>query len=284
MFSPYVRRRRLASQLRALREEREMTTDELAKRIHYSRMKVSRLENASGRPDVSDVIRILDTFGITGTEWERIVRLANSAAQKGWWDSHGESIGTRQRLYIDIESGAATIREYNQAALPGALQTLDFIGALIELAKAEGPLSYSPSKMTDARLRRGKDLLRPDGPTYEVVVDEVVIRRLAVPPEIMKSQLLHMLTLVDSEPRLTLRILPLRTQMVGTLLPRSTFTLYTFPDAEDPPMAAVDITTSDLIYTEPDDVKRYTRKYEKICRAALSPEDSRELLMKAAHE
>jgi transcriptional regulator with XRE-family HTH domain len=37
---------RLATVLRELREERGMMADELAKRIHYSRTKISRLENA----------------------------------------------------------------------------------------------------------------------------------------------------------------------------------------------------------------------------------------------
>ncbi|TDB88714.1 XRE family transcriptional regulator [Actinomadura sp. 7K534] len=52
MVSPFVRRQRLATVLRELREERGMMADELAKRIHYSRTKISRLEYAYGRPDV----------------------------------------------------------------------------------------------------------------------------------------------------------------------------------------------------------------------------------------
>src|SRR5690606_219393 len=41
MVSPFVRRQRLATVLRDLREERGMMADELAKRIHYSRTKIS---------------------------------------------------------------------------------------------------------------------------------------------------------------------------------------------------------------------------------------------------
>ena len=224
MVSPFVRRQRLATVLRELREERGMMADELAKRIHYSRTKISRLENAYGRPDVADVIQILDALEVPDDKWSQIVRLASSAATKGWWDSYGDAMGARQRLYVDIESGAATIREYNQSAMPGVLQTPDFIRALIGLTKAEGPLDFSPKKMTDARLRRVKELLRPGGPTYDVVVDEVVIRRLTVQPETMRDQLLHIVKMLDTEPQLTLRVLPLRAKLVGTLLPRSTFT------------------------------------------------------------
>ena len=284
MVSPFVRRQRLATVLRELREERGMMADELAKRIHYSRTKISRLENAYGRPDVADVIQILDALEVPDDKWSQIVRLASSAATKGWWDSYGDAMGARQRLYVDIESGAATIREYNQSAMPGVLQTPDFIRALIGLTKAEGPLDFSPKKMTDARLRRVKELLRPGGPTYDVVVDEVVIRRLTVQPETMRDQLLHIVKMLDTEPQLTLRVLPLRAKLVGTLLPRSTFTLYTFPDVEDPPMAVVDTITTDLVYTEPPEVERYTRRYECLSDAALSPDDSKLLLIEAAQE
>ncbi|XRQ07934.1 Scr1 family TA system antitoxin-like transcriptional regulator, partial [Actinomadura welshii] len=167
MVSPFVRRQRLATVLRELREERGMMADELAKRIHYSRTKISRLENAYGRPDVGDVIKILDAFGITGTKWEEIVRLADDASTKGWWDRYGDAMGTRQRLYADIESGAATIREYNNTTVPGLLQTLEFSSALVKPKRAEGALGFSPSKMIEARERRQKLILSPDGPSYD---------------------------------------------------------------------------------------------------------------------
>ncbi|MFA1550442.1 helix-turn-helix domain-containing protein [Actinomadura chokoriensis] len=77
MVSPYVRRQRLATELRKLREERGLMADELAKRIHYSRMKISRLENAHGRPDVADVITILDALNVPEKQWTEIVRLAH---------------------------------------------------------------------------------------------------------------------------------------------------------------------------------------------------------------
>ncbi|MGI5201991.1 helix-turn-helix domain-containing protein [Spirillospora sp. CA-108201] len=86
MVSPYVRRQRLAAELRRLREERGMMAEELAKRIHYSRTKISRLENTVGRPDVADVITILDALNIPDAQWKEIVRLAHEAAIKGWRD------------------------------------------------------------------------------------------------------------------------------------------------------------------------------------------------------
>ncbi|RAY17128.1 XRE family transcriptional regulator [Actinomadura craniellae] len=278
MTSPFVRRRRLGIELRAIREERGLTADQLAKLIHYSRMKISRLETGQVRPDVSEVIKIMDALEITGEQWNRTVRIACDAAERGWWDSFGDAMGARQRMYADIESGAATICEYNQTAIPGVLQLPEFIAALIDLTRAsEGNLDFKPEKMTAARLQRQRAILHPDGPVYEIVLDEVVIRRLNVPPEIMAAQLHHMVKTVPEHPGLTVRVLPVDARL-DTVLPRSTFTLYTFPDPDDPPMAAVSTISTDNVHTEPDEVQRYTRRYESLRRAALSSEDSLALM------
>jgi hypothetical protein len=171
-------------------------------------MKISRLENAHIRPDLAEVMKILDILGVKGDRWHEVVRIARDAAEKGWWDAYGDAMGSRQRLYADLESGAKTIRTYNQTAIPGLLQTQEFIWALVELDKGEGPIDYRPERMAEARLKRQRALLGPDGPTYEVILDEFVIRRLAVPPSIMQAQLRHLVNVVSAEPRVTLVILP----------------------------------------------------------------------------
>lgn len=282
MVSPFVRRQRLATVLRELREERGMMADELAKRIHYSRTKISRLENAYGRPDVADVITVLNTLEVPDTKWTEIVRLAHDAAAKGWWDAYGNAMGARHRLYADIESGADTIREYNLSAIPGILQTPELMSSLIKITMKEGRLDFQPEKMVEARLKRQEMLLRSGGPTYEFIIDEGVVRRRTVPRAVMAAQLQHMVKLVTAEPRFTLRVLPIHADMEGALLPKATFALYTFPDPVDPPMAIVDTITTDLIHTERREVKRYIQRYEDLTRGALAPQDSLALLTEAA--
>lgn len=125
--SPFVRRRRLAAELRALREDRGLTAERLSLLLHQSRMKISRLENAHIRPDLADVVKILEVLDVTGDKWHEIFRIARDAAEKGWWDTYGDTMGPRQRVFADVESGAATIREYTQFTIPGVLQTPDFI-------------------------------------------------------------------------------------------------------------------------------------------------------------
>ncbi|HEV7934075.1 MAG TPA: helix-turn-helix transcriptional regulator [Actinomadura sp.] len=284
MTSPFVRRRRLAAELRALREEKGMTAGRLSQLLHQSRMKVSRLENAHIRPDLAEVMKILDIMGVTGDKWNEVVRIARDAAERGWWDSFGDAMGPRQRLYADLESGASSIREYNQTAVPGVLQTPEFTWALVDLDRGEGPIGYVPERMAQARLQRQRTVLHLDGPVYEVVLDELVVRRLTVPAAVMAAQLAHLIEVASVEPRVTVRVLPFDAPLVGGLLPKSSFTLYTFPDPQDPPMAVVDTAATDIVHTDEPEAARYTGHYDRLRRAALSPADSLTLLGKVADQ
>jgi transcriptional regulator with XRE-family HTH domain len=281
--SPFVRRRRLAAELRTLREQKGLTADELAQRIYRSRMVISKLENARGRPNLKDVWKILEVLGVTGDKFHEILTIANEAAERGWWDAYGDSMGARQRLFADLESGAATIRGYNQFSIPGLLQTPEFIKALISLDEANGPLTYNPERMLEARMKRQESALRADGPTYEIVLDEFVIRRLAVHEAIMSAQLRYLIATVSAEPRLSIQVLPADARIKGGFLARSSFTIYTFPDSADAPFAVADTANADVVHAEPAAVSRYIDMYERFREASLSTVASLTLLEETAN-
>ncbi|MFD0856701.1 helix-turn-helix domain-containing protein [Actinomadura adrarensis] len=283
MPSPFIRRRRLADTMRALRERQGLTTDELAERIYRSRSCVSKLENARGRSDVGDVMKIMDVLGITGDQWDELVTLAREAAERGWWDKYGNSMGYRQRMYADLEYNAATIRGYYQYAFPGVLQTPEFTEALIDLDKAAGPLIYKPDRMVKARQHRQAMALRPDGPSCDFILDEFVIRRLAVPTQIMVGQLRHLASTVSSAPRLSVQVLPVNARTEGDP-PRSTFTIYTFQERSDPPVAVADTFSTDVVNTAPSEVRRYEEMFERLREVAISSVKSLTFLEDAADE
>lgn len=278
MPSPYVRRRRLANELRALREKHDMTAEDLSRQIFRSRTTISKLENARCRPDVADVMKILNALGVSGDEWQRILTLAGEAADRGWWDTYGNTMGARQRMFADIESDAESIRGYYQVAIPGILQTPEFIWALVDLDKAHGPTAYKPERMVKARLERQRTALRPEGPTCDLILDEFLLRRLAVPAGIMSTQLNHLVKTVSAHPRLSLRVLPVDARIEGGFSAKSPFSIYAFPDSTDPPMAIADTVNADIVHTEAGEVARYVELYDRLRDAAMSPVRSLGLL------
>ncbi|MWA01943.1 helix-turn-helix domain-containing protein [Actinomadura sp. LD22] len=284
MPSPYVRRRQLAAEIRKLRETHGLTADQLGQLVFHSRTKITRLENAQVRPDLAEIMNMLDILEITGSRYDRLLQLAREAAQKGWWDRYGMSMGPRQKLYADLEYSAKTVREYNQTAMPAVLQAPEFITALVALDRCQGRLDYEPERMAEARMQRQQELLRPEGPSYEAIVDEYVIHRLDVPTEAMATQLRHMVNVVSGYDRVNVRVLTHDTRVPGGFLPKSSFYLYTFPQRGDSPLAVLDTVTTDLVLTQRTEVSRYSKMYDRLRKAALSGKDSITFLERVADQ
>jgi transcriptional regulator with XRE-family HTH domain len=280
LISPFVRRLRLGNELRTMRTEAGVTHVELARRTGVNRAQISRLENGHV-VDQADIIAILDALGVVGDRWSTIVSIARQAGERGWWESD-KAMGERQALYANLEAGAATIREFQMSFIPGLLQTSEFAAARVEAELLEGPISYGADQAVEARKGRQMMLRRPDGPSYEVILDEVAVRRPAVPLHVARAQLYHVTARVNRDPRTTVRVLPVDARIAQYYVPRSAFSIYTFPDPGDPTVVAVDTVTDDLIVTDQADAKRYEELYDRLRAAALSVDQSLQLLLDTA--
>ena len=280
MISPYVRRLRLAGELRSLRASKGLTHEQLAKRIGQSRAQISRLENGHVA-DQDDVMRILEALGVDDDRWTDIMTIAREAGERGWWESN-KAMGERQALYANLEAGATSIREFQMTFIPGLLQTPEFTKARIDAEKTPGArLGYTPEKAVEARLGRQRMLRRPGGPTYHLVLDELAVRRRTAPDEIVKAQLYHMAATVNGSSKFTIQVLPVDAEIAGYNVPRSAFSVYDFRDALDPTVVAVDNLTEDMVLTDSDPVRLYEELFDQLAAAALSPQESLDLLIGA---
>jgi transcriptional regulator with XRE-family HTH domain len=270
----------LAAELRALRTHAGITHVQLAKQIGQSRAQISRLENGHV-VDQDDVMKILDALGVDDERWTQIMTIAREAGERGWWESN-KFMGERQSLYANLEAGAQTIREFQMTFIPGLLQTTDFTRARGEADRVAGAPSFNADKAADGRIGRQRMLRRPGGPDYELILDELAIRRGSAPPEILKAQLYHIAATVNGSPKITARVLPVEAHIDGYSVPRSAFSIYTFKDPGDPTIVAVDTVTNDLVLTESDDVKRYEELFDRLRAAALPMQQSLEFLIDTA--
>jgi transcriptional regulator with XRE-family HTH domain len=282
MISPYVRRLRLGAELRELRAAAGLTHEQIARRIGQSRAQISRLENGHV-VDQADVIKILDVLGVEGDRWTQVLTIAREAGEKGWWEST-RGMGERQALYANLEAGASSIREYQQTFIPGLLQTTEFVRARAAADATLEPLSATIEGVLAGRAGRQRMLRRPGAPSYEVIIDEIAVRRLAAPPEVVREQLQHLATAGSASPPVTVRVLPVAVRLDSFTVPRCTFSIYKYPDPGDPAVVAIDTVTSDLVLTNPAEVTPYEQLYARLCDAALDPEASLHLLTAAAAE
>src|SRR5690348_4023850 len=95
--SPMVRRRRLAAELRGIREGKGKSGDAVAAALKWSPSKISRYERARTGLRPQEVARLLDYYQITGPRRELLLTLAQDAAQKGWWEEYSDSLRSEER-------------------------------------------------------------------------------------------------------------------------------------------------------------------------------------------
>jgi hypothetical protein len=143
---------------------------------------------------------------------------------------------------------------------------------------------FDPARALEARAARQRVLDRPGGPSYEVIIDELAVRRFAAPPDIVRAQLDHLVDIGHHRTKVTIRILPISASIAGHAVPRSPFFTYRYPDPDDPMVVAVDTITSDLVLTDPTEVTKYLDLYSRLQEAALTPTDSLDFLAGAAED
>jgi len=281
MISPLVRRKRLAKELREIREAAGLTHEQLAKLVGLHRLKISRLETAQVRPNVSDVMLLLDKLGVTGERWHKLIEVAADAGQHGWWSEWGDDMGERQLAYADLESGANTIREYNNYSIPGLLQSRDYNMARAVQTRDKGEkVPDDLERQVSARAARQRMLTRPSGPRYEAILEEVVVRRPTAPPAAMAEQLRHLMKLTEVD-QYTILVLPIEAGLANYWALKAPFSLYTYEDPEDPNVVAVDLETEDRVSIERSDVERYTELYRRARDAALPEKNSMAFIKEA---
>lgn len=271
--SPMVRRRRLGAELRTLRDRAGLTGEQVIERVGWpSPSKLSRIENGRTRPDLSDVLDLLDLYGATGADREKLIAIARDAANtRGWWRSFAD-LGHRQRGYAELEAGVVELREYHQSVVPGLLQTPDYARARVcSVLEVYGALDIEAE--VTARQTRQALLTTEDPPRYHAVVDEAALRRAAAPAEVMVAQLSRLVEL-SALPAVTLRVLPLEARIGDYYVPHNSFSLFRYADPEDPDIAVVETVTSDLHLGDDEDVSRYRLVFEWLATAALPPEES----------
>jgi transcriptional regulator with XRE-family HTH domain len=283
--SATVRNRRLAAELRRLRESGDFTGDDVAERLGWSASKVSRLENARQAPRFADVRRLLDLYGVDGTYREQLLQLARDAVRRGWWEAFSDALPEQYASYIGLEIEAEEICQWETQVIPGLLQTEAYAQAVEQ--RSHSTEVIPPSRVdarVEARLERQSVLIREHNPLrLSVVLDEALLLRRHGDAAVMVEQLRHLQEL-SALPNLTLQVLPLDgPHPIAT----GSFTLLQFP-------LVGGIKFHDVVYIEhlngcsyleeETETYRHRLSFERLRAEALGPSESLERIARIARD
>jgi transcriptional regulator with XRE-family HTH domain len=294
-INPTVRRRRLGAKLRELREEKNLTAEDVAQRLLVSQSKISRLEN--GRRSISqrDVRDLCHVYEVTDEKLiDALMAMARESRQRGWWHAFGD---VPYSVYIGLEAEAVSVRNYESLFVPGMLQTREYARAVVAGIQPESPAAQL-EKRTEIRMMR-QQLIRggeeadaagnPEEPEdkgrvplrFWAVLDEAALHREVGNAQIMREQLEHLIEL-SAQPHITVQVLPFG---VGAHPGMSgTFSILEFEDAADATVVYLEGVTSDLYLEKEADVRTYSTMYEHLRAQALNPDQTRELIDRIAKD
>jgi transcriptional regulator with XRE-family HTH domain len=273
--SPTVRRRRLAGELRRLREAAELTIDEVGEKLECSASKISRIETGHVGVTPRDVRDLLEVYGIEDDGREALVQLAREARMKGWWHAYNEVF---TGSFVGLESDATSLHTHQALLVPGLLQTEGYTRAVIRAIRPDADEAEVERRVA-GRVTRQRLLTDPHPPAYWAVIDEAVLHRTVGGPAIMRAQLERLVELA-ALPHVTLQVVPFTAG--GHAGMESPFLILGFPEQADPDVVYVEYTTTGVYLEQPSDVHRYTLMFDHLRAAALKPDDTVVMVEQAA--
>jgi transcriptional regulator with XRE-family HTH domain len=263
-----VRRRRLAAELKRLREAARLTCEEAAARLECSASKISRIESGQTGVSPRDVRDLLRIYGAPEDQRESLIELAREARQKGWWQAYS-SVHPHLATYLGLEHAASQIRLYRTSRVPTLLQTPDYARSFFSGARPGAIHPGTEQSITLLTERQRQANLRP--PVLTAVLSEAAVRYQPGTPETHRGQLAHLIGLA-AQPTATIQIL---TYNSGLQITQDTsFTSLSFPDAADPDIVCVAYPTGLLWVEDTSEVAHYNTLFSRLQAAALPPEDS----------
>lgn len=187
-----VERQLIAEEVRALRDKRGLTQDELARRIGFSQSTVKNIESGYRVP-TREQARLLDeAFDTAGTLRRLESRIRAAPISPGF------------RPFVAAEADARTLKWFEHTLVPGLLQTEDYARTLVEAYP--GLTSDEVAARVAAKLDRQLVLDSDEPPWLWAVIDEQVLRREIGGPEVMTAQLAKLAEFAR-RPRVTIQVL-----------------------------------------------------------------------------
>ena len=276
--SPLMRRRRLAAELHRLRAASHLTLEDVADHLECSPAKISRIENGQVAVRIQDARELLDLYDVDEDQRELLLQLVRQARGKGWWSDYADLLDEGDQTLLSLEDEASAILVYETNLIAPLLQSRRYAWELIS-SRNDSRLDLV-ERMVNLRMARQHILDRSSAPWLNVVLDEASLRRTVSSRDVMCEQY-QLLADTTTRPNVSLRVVLFGAgahQAMGF-----PFQIFEFA-ADDPPLVSVELLNRREILESAEEVGRYRAAFNQVCERALSPEESRNFLMKLVKE
>lgn len=283
---PTSRRRHLGRELRKIRNQKELSAEQVAKTLGWGESKVLDIEGAKRQKtnprDVDDLCRV---YGVDEKRHAELRALAEDSKSVGWWQTYKGMMPPEYATLIEFEEEAAKVSAASLGMVPGLAQTPAYARALM----IDGPVKLSEQEIesrVEIRAKRQEILTASDDPTVLwAVLDEAVVRRTVGEPEVMRGQLERLMELAHL-PNVTLQVVPFSAGAHPAIA--GPFSILESPSDEDglPDTATVYLETvvSQVLMEDQQQVQVYETAFQRAIAKALPVAATIALIAQAARD
>ena len=281
---PIVQRHRLRVELRQERTNAELSQREVAKRLGWSSSKLLRIETGQSGVSRTDLKALLEQYGVTDST--RIAALSQLAeeSRRHPWGRYRDVLNPEFLVHLGYEGAASTLMQYHHLAIPGLLQTEEYVQSIIRAFAKPGTSDQTIRRQIEVRLKRQAVFERANPPKAAFILDESSVRRSpgqgVAGASIMRRQLAHLRRLNES-PLINIQILPFSFGLRDGM--QNPFVLLGFADSEGV-LLHLEGHKSTLSLDDPVQVDHYRKVFEDLRTSATPPEMLDEVLNRVADE
>jgi len=278
-IGPTVRRRRLGSELRRLREAHSFKLEEAADKLGLAASTLSRIETGKAPTRTVYLATMFEMYGVDDPGQRQVLtEMAREGHRKGWWAVYDDVLPTGFDVYVGLEAEAAGLQVFEDQVVHGLLQTEGYARTVMTSVRRR-QAARQIDRSVELRMERQKVLTRADPLKLWCILNEPVISRLIGGREVMRGQLAHLLE-ASQWPNVTLQVLPLSSGVHPAL--NGPFCILEFPERSDPDVVYTEGVAGHAYLERDSDVRACAEVFDLLRAAALSPADTVELIGRMA--
>jgi transcriptional regulator with XRE-family HTH domain len=281
-IGPTVRRRRLGTELRRLRESNSIKLEEVAEQLGVAPSTLSRIETGKAPTRSAYLSEMLNLYKVQDPGQRQVlVDMAREGHRKGWWAAYEDLLPTGFGIYVGLEAEASSLRSFESLVVHGLLQTERYAQAV--MAKVRRKLAAEEiERLVTVRLQRQEALSREEDPIQLwLIMDESVLLRSMGGPDLMREQLTH-LAKASTWPNVTLQVLPFTAGPHPSL--NGPFCIIEFPERYDPDVVYSESVAGHAYLERDREVRACSETFDLLRAVAMSPADSTDLIIKRARQ
>lgn len=271
-----VRQRRVSTELRAWRVKRGLSCKDVARALDWSESKVSRMETGERGLYVDDVAAVLGFLRVPAETRQDLLELVRTGDERNWHEIGSAPLSRMLRDLIRFENEATAIYSFELTLVPGLVQTADYARALLRALPGSRSEEATES-LVASRMARQRVLDRIDPPTVQLIIEEMVLRRTMDDPVMMYGQLQHLLA-ASARRNVSIRVLPFNA--VVAVAAQGSLKILDCPG--QPPLCYEETRSTAAFLEDEEFIDKARVAWKRLSAAALSDEDSRQLIAELA--